>query len=270
MCMPKKRQLTLIKLGGSIITHKEIPMSVRNDVLERLVEEIARAHRETGEQYIIGHGQGSFAHAPASRYKTIDGFIHPESKMGMAITQDSAAQLNRIVVSEFLRNELPAVSYMMSNTLITKEKEAHRWDSSVLEQYLSDGLFPITGGDVISDVSQGCTIWSTEQVLGFIAETLAHNTDYAVSRLIHVAELGGVLDAEAKVVAHLTRKNWPNIQKLIGKTKGFDVTGGMGHKIEESLVLADQGISVQIVSGLQADNLYAALIGKKCPGTMIG
>ncbi len=268
--MKQKQSLTLIKLGGSIITHKDIPMSVRTDVLEQLVEQIARAHKETGEKYIVGHGQGSFAHAPAARYKTIEGFIHAESKMGMAITQDSAAQLNRIVVSEFLRNELPAVSYLMSNTLVTDKRKKCHWDSQVLERYLDDGLLPITGGDVLSDSTQGCTIWSTEQVLALFADVFFKHPTYRVKRVIHVAEVAGVLDADAAVVPHLTHTNWPEIKKLIGKTKGFDVTGGMGHKIEESLQLADRGVEVRIISGLQKDSIYSALTGQECGGTVIG
>lgn len=268
--MKNKQSLTLIKLGGSIITHKDIPMSVRTDVLEQLVEQIARAHKETGKQYIVGHGQGSFAHAPAARYKTIEGFIHPESKMGMAITQDSAAQLNRIVVSEFLRNELPAVSYLMSNVLVTDKRKKSHWDSQVLESYLNDGLLPITGGDVLGDTTQGCTIWSTEQVLALLADAFFKHPKYQVKRVIHVAEVAGVLDAEGAVVPHLTHDNWPKIKKLIGKTKGFDVTGGMGHKIEESLQLADSGVEVRIISGLQKNSIYSALVGQECGGTVIG
>jgi isopentenyl phosphate kinase len=54
----------LIKLGGSIITNKDIPMSVREDVLKRLVAEIAQAREELKKQkqtplIVVGHGQGS-------------------------------------------------------------------------------------------------------------------------------------------------------------------------------------------------------------------
>ncbi|HYD34907.1 MAG TPA: isopentenyl phosphate kinase [Vitreimonas sp.] len=262
------KKLTLIKLGGSIITNKEVPMTVREDVLTRLVREIAKAQKETGDVYIVGHGQGSFAHAPAMRYQTMDGFIKSDSRIGMAITQDSAAQLNRIVVKHFLNEQLPAVSFMFSNSMVLHKREAKHWCSQVLDQYLQKGLFPITGGDVIVDEDQGCTIWSTEQVLAYLAETLPEK-GYQVARVIHVAEVPGVLDAEQKVVPTVCRDNQTEVKKLINGTKGFDVTGGMWHKIEESLDLADQGIASVILSGMEKNCLYNCLVGKDFLGTLI-
>lgn len=264
-----KKNVTLIKLGGSIITNKEVPMMVREDVLQRLVREIVKAHKETGELFIIGHGQGSFAHAPALRYKTMDGFINAESPMGMAITQDSAAQLNRIVVKEFLAAGAPAVSCNFSNTLVTKKTEAHHWCSAVLEEYLAKGLFPITGGDVIVDTDKGCTIWSTEKVLGFIAQHFANSKKYAVKKMIHVAEVAGVLDGNGTVVPEITTTNLEKVRELITTTKGFDVTGGMAHKLDESMKLAVSGVKTGIITGLKKDILYKSLTSDQIHGTQI-
>lgn len=264
-----KKNITLIKLGGSIITNKEVPMLVREDVLKRLVEEIVRAQKETGELFIVGHGQGSFAHAPALRYKTMDGFITAESPVGMAITQDSAAQLNRIVVKEFLAAGVPAVSCSFSNTLVTKGGEAAHWCSAVLEEYLAKGLFPITGGDVIVDSAQGCTIWSTEKVLGHIAAHFAHSPMYTVKKVIHVAEVAGVLDGTGAVIPEITSSNLEKVRSLITTTKGFDVTGGMAHKLEESMKLAIGGVKTGIVTGLEKGVVYSSLIGERIAGTEI-
>lgn len=263
--MPK---LTLIKLGGSIITNKEVPKTVQKPIVTRLVQEIARAKAELDEVFMIGHGQGSFAHAPALRYKTMDGFISKESPMGMAITQDSAAQLNRIIVAECINEHLPAVSFLFSNSLVTHNRQAKHWCSQVLLEYLEKGLFPVTCGDVIVDEKQGCTIWSTEKILAYLAEELPAE-DYHVERIIHVTEVAGVLDGSGKVIDVVSRNNQEEIKKHINGTKGFDVTGGMWHKIEESLELADKGISSYIISGLKKDNLYNCLLNNSFEGTKI-
>lgn len=264
-----KKPLTLIKLGGSVITDKEKPRTIRTQVLERLVKEIKEAGAKTSCAYIVGHGQGSFAHEPASRYKTMDGFVSDESKYGMCVTHDSAMQLNRIVVAAFLAAGVPALSYPMSATLVTSHKKMTSWSANVLEEYLAKGLLPISGGDVMVDTEKGCTIWSTEQVLGCMAEYFLKSEDYLVERVVHVTEVSGVLDCTGEVVAHLTAKNWPELQQAIGATKGFDVTGGMGHKIEESLELARQGVDVRIISGLQPGLLYETLLGKHVGGTKV-
>lgn len=264
------KKLTLIKLGGSVITNKEVPMMVRADVLQRLVKEIAHAKKETGSSVIIGHGQGSFGHAPALRYKTMDGFINKDSVMGMAITQDTAAQLNRIVVHELINEHIPAVSFLFSNTVITNAKKADSWCFDVLDTYLKSGLTPVTGGDVIVDKKQGCTIWSTEQVLSHIAQHFGEEYQYEIDRIIHVTEVDGMLSAKGDLIPKVNRANEKEVIAHLNGTKGFDVTGGMGHKIDESLQLLDKGVESYILSGLKEGNLYNALKGNQWEGTYIG
>jgi isopentenyl phosphate kinase len=263
----------LIKLGGSVITNKDIPMSVREDVLKRLVGEIARARTELSKRknpplLVVGHGQGSFAHVPAVKYKTMQGFINDESPMGMAIVQDTVAQLSRIVVREFLEAGIPAVSLYPNNSLVTAARKPHAFFTDAFEEYLKHGLFPVTGGDVLVDIKQGCTIWSTEEVLAFFARVFVKR-GWKVASITHVVEVDGVYDLEKKVVPTITESTWEHLQKAITATKGFDVTGGMALKVKESLDLAKEGIESRILSGLKPNNLYQALVGKQWEGTTI-
>ena len=236
----------------------------------RVVTEIAaaRAKLPPDHQLIIGHGSGSFAHAPALRYQTMDGFTKKDSLMGMAITQDSAAQLNRIVVKEFLAQELPAVSFLFSNTLVTHQKKVQHWCGEVLWKYLQKGLWPVTGGDVIVDAQQGCTIWSTEKILNYLAK-VSLEQGYQIDRIVHVTEVDGVLDKSGAVIPEVTSRNLGEIRQQINGVKGFDVTGGMWHKIEESLDLAKQGITSAIVSGMKPNLLYNSLAHHQIQGTII-
>lgn len=265
----KKKPIILIKLGGSVITNKDIPMSMKNGYLSSLVKQVANAlNKATDKQIIVGHGSGSFGHVPASKYETIKGFLNEESKLGMAIVQDAAAQLNRKVVYEFIKNEIPAVTFAPSNTLVTTSRQEQDNFFKLLEMYLEKGLFPVTYGDVVVDTKQGCTIWSTEEVLAFLAERFL-SEGYTVDSLVHVTEVPGFLDGKKQVIPQITRQNWPQLKKHLGLTKGFDVTGGMSLKIEESLTLADQGVKSVILSGTQQDNLYNYLVGKNWIGTAI-
>lgn len=264
-----KKPITLIKLGGSIITNKDIPMSLRADVLTRLVDEIAKAYKEfPDELFVVGHGQGSFAHVPAQEFKTMDGFVAENSRFGMAVVQDNAAQLNRIVVHEFIRRHIPAVSLCPSNTFVTKSRKADSYCTEVIEQYLELGMMPITGGDVIADREQGCTIWSTEEVLAFFAQHFAKQ-HWPIKQIIHVTEVPGFLDQEGQLVEQIAPSMWQQYRSAVTKTKGFDVTGGMSLKIEESLLLTQLGIESKIISGLEVDNLYNALTNRDWKGTRI-
>lgn len=264
-----RKKVNLIKLGGSIITNKEIPMTLRANVLQRLVKEIALAREKApNELFIVGHGQGSFAHVPATKYKTMDGFINDESVLGMAIVQDSAASLNRLVVREFLNNEVPAVSFYASNTIVTDKRKEKSFCVDVLWHYLNKGLLPVTCGDVLVDDKQGCTIWSTEQILAFLANYLA-DRDFEVKKIVHVTEVAGFLDHNGQVIKEINKDNWSSLKKMLNSTRGFDVTGGMGLKVEESLALAKKGIKSCILSGMEKGNLLSALLGQSFIGTEI-
>ena len=272
MTMAKtQKSVTLIKLGGSTITDKSIPNSVRTATLRRLIQEISKAYEKMDEYLVIGHGSGSFAHVPATQYRTMDGFTGPQSRLGMAITQDSAAQLNRIVVQELLKKDIPAVSLYASNSLVTKNGKAKSYFVDVFREYLQQDLVPVISGDVIVDSAKGCTIWSADTILPFFAQEFQkHN--WKVNRLIHVTSTPGVYrdntDHSAGIFETITAQNAEEVRAAMGEVKGFDVTGGMWTKIEESLALAQAGIDTVILSGEKPQALYKALTGE-AEGTII-
>jgi isopentenyl phosphate kinase len=244
-------------------------MSMKNGFLASLVKQVSRAVEEKpSKRFIIGHGSGSFGHVTAVKYETIRGFVNGESRLGMAIVQDAAAQLNRKVVYEFIKNDLPAVTFSPSNTLVASGRKQQQNFFKLLEMYLEKGLFPVTYGDVIVDIKQGCTIWSTEEVLAFLAQMFL-GEGYTVDSMVHVTEVAGFLDEQKQLIPEITAKTWPDLKKHLGKTKGFDVTGGMALKIEESLELAKRGVKSVILSGMVPDNLYNYLVGKEWVGTTI-
>lgn len=263
------KNVTLIKLGGAIITDKEHAMTLRHDILGRLVSEISRARQTHPDDLIIvSHGQGSFAHYPATQYQTMKGFIHDQSRIGMAKTQDVAAQLNRIVVSEFIKQDIPAVTLAPSNTVLTSKRKAAHFCGEICEEYLTQDMLPITYGDVLVDAEMGCTIWSAEEVLAGFAQYLTQQ-GWTVKQIIHVTEVDGFYDTEKKIVPKISKENWPSLQSALTATKGFDVTGGMGLKVEESLKLAEWGIESKIISGLVPNRLYQNIIGEETIGTVI-
>jgi isopentenyl phosphate kinase len=246
---------------------------LRPDVLHNLVAVIAQYQsNHPDDLLIIGHGAGSFAHVPATRYRTIDGFVDQESRLGMAIVQDSAAQLNRLVVTEFLQQGLPAVSVCPSSSLVTNHKEPQFFFDNVFREYLHQGLLPITYGDVIVDSAIGCTIWSTDMILAFFAQQFLHH-QWPIKKIIHVTQVPGVLknvdDVHGELFTTINNDNAEVVKRAMGVTAGFDVTGGMWHKIQESLRLTQYGVETDIISGSTPDNLQACLLDKPFVGTRI-
>ena len=77
------RELTFIKLGGSLITDKTRPYTPRLDVLQLLAYEILDAQRATpGLPIVLGHGSGSFGHTAAKKHGTRQGVASPEGWQG--------------------------------------------------------------------------------------------------------------------------------------------------------------------------------------------
>jgi len=92
--------ITLLKLGGSLITNKEKPHSVRTETIRRVGFEIKEAlDSDPDIKLILGHGSGSFGHVPASRYHTLDGVQTPSEWRGFAEVHAEADELNKITVS---------------------------------------------------------------------------------------------------------------------------------------------------------------------------
>jgi isopentenyl phosphate kinase len=210
---------------------------------------------------------------PASQYKTKEGFINEQSLLGMAITQDSAAQLNRIIVSEFLKQDVPAVSLYVSNSVVLDQGKVLSYYDEVFREYLKHNLLPVTTGDVVVDATKGCGIWSADTILPFFAQKFQEN-GWKVQQLLHVTVTPGVYKDVTKpeegIFEEISSKNIEEVQAAMGEVKGFDVTGGMWTKIQECMALAkDQGIESRIISGEEPGAIEKVLLENASLGTLI-
>ncbi|MEO1290635.1 MAG: uridylate kinase, partial [Chloroflexota bacterium] len=91
--------VTMIKLGGSLITDKTQEATLRPDVLARIADEIAQIYNSHDLRLIVGHGSGSFGHFEAKRHGTIKGVETSEQWAGFASVARVASELNFHVAS---------------------------------------------------------------------------------------------------------------------------------------------------------------------------
>ena len=264
------KKITLIKLGGSVITDKEVAESLRENVVQRLYSEIAKSLSSFEGKIIIGHGQGSFAHRPAAEYGTKQGFTHEKSKWGMVVTSAAVLKIHQRMLEYAVGAGLPVHTYRISNSLVTHKTKKEAWFAQNLLELLRLDLIPLTTGDVIADTAQGCTIWSTDTIFSFLASEFAKNEhDYKVGRVIHASDVPGVFDSSGALIPRITPETYDLFKDSIGLAKGVDITGGMSHKVAEAVFLAQEfGIETQIVSGLEPEKVSQALSGKHV-GTLI-
>ena len=69
------QKLTILKLGGSIVTYKKQGGGLNKKVVQRLAQEIKTALGKKSRQLILVHGAGGKAHALAHRYGLQNGAL---------------------------------------------------------------------------------------------------------------------------------------------------------------------------------------------------
>ena len=157
--------MIFLKLGGSLITDKARPLTARQAVIERMAYETAEAlHANPGLRLVIGHGSGSFGHHLGARHGTRQGAQTSADWLGFSKVAGAARQLHQLVMQAFLEQELPVMSFSPSAYLISNTGRFEEGFIRPVQLALEAGLIPVVHGDVVFDVSQGATIFSTEQV----------------------------------------------------------------------------------------------------------
>jgi len=260
-------RLILIKLGGSLITDKTKPLTAKVEIIKRLGKEIKEARKKFSGKIIIGHGSGSFGHTVAAKYKTQGGIFNKKGVNGLTLVADVAIQINRIVIQNFLKVGLPVFSLAPASFLTAENKNLKKSFIKPFYHLLKIGLIPVIYGDVILDQTRGCCIFSAEKTLNILTKNL--KKEFNILKIIHCGNTNGVYDVKGKTIPVITRKSFKKFQNAIGKSKNIDVTGGMIHKVKESLEIARVGIPSLIINGRKPGNLKKAILGEEVKGTLI-
>lgn len=261
------KPIILIKIGGSLITDKKKPNSLKIKNLRLICQGIKRT-QNCGRHLIIAHGQGSFAHIPAAKYRTKEGILNKKSYKGIAKVSDTAAILNRIVIKEMLKVGINVVSISPSSIMVAKNFRPKKIFLESIVQLTKNNLIPVLYGDQIMDESRGCTIFSAETVLGFVASGL-RNKGYKIEKIIHCSQTDGVYDKMGKTIRIINTKNFSKYKNDLKKSNAVDVTGGMIHKVKETLKLAKKGIPGFIINGSIKGNLLNTINKNHFLGTKI-
>ncbi len=261
-------RLVFLKLGGSLITDKNVPRTLRMEVLQRLAQEIAAARQQDGElQILLGHGSGSFGHPPASKYHTRKG-VHTQAEwLGFVQVWREAIALNQLVMQALAQADLPALSLPPLAMVIAKRGRVASWNLEPLQHALAQGLLPVIFGDVIFDQVLGGTILSTEDLFSHLAVELKP------SLLLLAGDQPGVwavFPAMTRLLDEITPANLPQVEAGLQASAAVDVTGGMLEKVRlvTRLVQTVPGLQGRIFSGEVPGNVLQALLGGT-PGTEI-
>ncbi len=243
--------MILIKLGGSIITNKEKPLSPRKKTIENLAKNL----KKIDEPMIIVHGGGSYGHYWSVKYD-----MHTKEKKydlrGVAIVKNSMIELNKIVLDSLLKNKLnpycfPPSNFMLGNKPISKKIEE-------IEKIAKSGLIPITYGDALWYGQQKTYILSGDKIMTHLAKILKPRLSIFV-----LNEDGLYSDLKSKKLIYELKGKRPSISE-----NKKDVTGGMVRKVEEASKISKMGINVFFVNGNKPERIVKAVKNRKFEGTL--
>lgn len=260
--------LTFVKLGGSLITDKTGKEAVRQDVLRRLASELAAALGQTDGRLVVGHGSGSFGHLAAVEHGFVGrrGADLPVS--AISAVQDAAARLHRRVVGALIDAGVSPFSIVPGSAFVAQEGKADDVCLEPLDRALEEGLVPVLYGDVVLDSRQRAVILSTETLFA-VAIAYLRRVGWPVRRVVWLGQTEGILDEEGRLVQEVRPDLAAAVERLVGRSQGTDVTGGMSHRLEAALDLARLGVESVIADGRVPGLLERAVAGRPVRGTIV-
>jgi len=260
----------VLKLGGSLLTDKKVPYSLRTNVIKEACKEIKECIDDhLIDQLIMVHGVGSYGHPPVMEHKLYKGFINPSQRVPLSWTQNKVMELRTIIIANLIEVDIPGCLMMPSSMALSKNGRIVSMYMESIRGFLDVGMVPLLGGDVIADSTMGFSVGSGDQVATMLAKEF-HATD-----LIFATDVPYVYDGDPKVDdnARPLRELSLTEMKRLEKVEGMpDATGAMGGKLanlESIRPEIEGGLRTSIISMLEPGRLKKALSGGEVEGTII-
>lgn len=259
------RKLTIIKLGGSLLTDKSTPYTINDEIISSSIKEIKECiDLDLIEDLIIVHGVGSFGHVPVLKHKLHLGFQSPDQLIAMSQTQHEMNEYRLKLTKKMIENGIP-VNLLHPSSFCTSEKmKITESFLNAVKGYFSIGMIPLMGGDMLYDSKMGFSVGGGDQLMVLLAK------QFSADNVLFVSDVAGVFDTDPK--QNVNAEFIPKIplgilHEIIEKTDSSplkDVSGAMKGKLQAILSLKEQisnGSRVCLLSMKTSGNLKSLLKG---------
>ncbi|SHH57914.1 isopentenyl phosphate kinase [Halobaculum gomorrense] len=243
--------VTILKLGGSVITEKDRPETLDGEALAALADAIAAADVD---ELVVVHGGGSFGHHHAAErgVSASDGIRDVE---GIMAVHGAMKTLNQFVLSRLHAADVPAVPVHPFSAAARDGDGDLSLMTDQVATMLDEGFVPLLHGDGVVHAGEGVTVLSGDELVTELATALD------ADRVGLCSTVPGVLDADDEVIPRIDA--FGEVADVLGVSDSTDVTGGMAAKVRELLDLG----SPACVFG--PDDVKSFLAGEEA-GTRIG
>ncbi|WP_368409304.1 isopentenyl phosphate kinase [Halomarina litorea] len=221
--------MTVLKLGGSIVTDKDSPETLAKHAIAHAAMAIAGyVEAEADNDLVLVHGGGSFGHFHASEHDVTPTEGSRDGAAVLAI-HEAMQELNEAVVGALADEKVPALPV---HPLSAARRSAEGDLSLPLETtatMVEEGFVPVLHGDVVVHEGAGATILSGDELVVELARGLD------ADRVGLCSAVPGVLDEAGSVVRRI--QAFEDVESVLGASESTDVTGGMAAKVQELLDL---------------------------------
>ncbi|MFX1276363.1 MAG: isopentenyl phosphate kinase [Promethearchaeota archaeon] len=267
--MNEKNEIILLKLGGSLLTDKNTPNSIREDVVKGAIQQIIDAN----VKLIIIHGGGSFGHPIAKKYKITKGIDSsiPEQILGLAETHQAMNKFNSYLTNLFLEKKYPTLSLQTSSMFFKESNQILMNSIDIIETALDLNILPILYGDIILDKEGSFSIISGDQIIFELCKKIKK---FKISKVIFTMETDGLFIKDVNnvdncILVEECISDELDRLEIADLGQKIDVTGGIKGKLDFIKQICNLNIPVQLINGLKKDFIYKSLIDEKFECTLV-
>jgi isopentenyl phosphate kinase len=252
------RPLHIVKLGGSLITHKSGYCQLDREAVERLGRELAHALAQAAAPPLIVLGGGSFGNGIALRYGLhLGGFRQADlSRMTCGMQQLMSE------VACVWRAQRIAVFPIQASAVISMRMTTLALNADPIRDALALGLVPVISGDLV--LADPPRIVSSDLIPAMVARSLP------VRRVSFLTDVPGLFDmsgGQPVLLRRITPTMATHATSIAGCSSVQDVTGGMKTKVAASFELLAMGVESHYVDGRVTGALRDVLCGRRHAGT---
>ncbi|MFW9843581.1 MAG: isopentenyl phosphate kinase [Candidatus Thorarchaeota archaeon] len=267
------KDLTVIKLGGSLLTDKSKPYEARKSIIESTARELKECMDEgLIESLVVVHGVGSFGHPPVLEYKLHLGYQGPEQFIPLSKTQRVVNEFRYMLTEEFQKVGLPVNLLHPSSMVVAEKMRIAKVFFEPLKGWLSLGMVPLLGGDLLYDTAMGFSVGSGDVLAVELAKQLK------AKRLIFAMDVPGIYDdnphvnPEALLLKEIDIHDISQVLKGMKQIGKVDASGAMKGKLASfglALDLIENGLDATLLSMMEYGNLLALFKGEEIDCTRI-
>jgi isopentenyl phosphate kinase len=260
--------LTIIKIGGAVLTDKKGSGALRKKTIAGLAKQINMARGKQSGPLILVFGVGGKIHAAAKKYG-LDRAIVTRGQISNAVKIHMMAKtLQMEVTASFLKLN-PVVPLQTNNFFfINRAGTPIIKNLDFILVLLRQGYIPVLYGDMVYHPAKNFVILSGDKISICLAKALK------ASQVIFATDVDGIYIDPKKIGQKQELIKTVSIQQLkrlltkYGSYKAKDSTGDLPGKLRE-ILLKPNYTKVLILNGLKQKNIFRALTEKSMPGTII-